>query len=239
MSLSKTYIIRSQLIADNACKAILSNWERMQADGKPMCVEIKRTSRSLEQNKRYWAILHRFSKAVKIGGRTFAPETLHEFFKREFIGITALPNGMPMAKSSAELTVDQFGEYIFKVGEGPTWCTISPAIDGDNSGGNVICEQNEAAALYKPIPIPASCDYSFGYQVRLMGVPGAVEGTDTASFTCASGFYADPSEAPILAAGQRITVAPFKCFVEDVNVRCENETGQYIALGPKIWALGN
>ena len=134
---------------------------------------------------------------------------------------------------------DQFGEYIFKVGEGPTWCTISPAIDGDNSGGNVICEQNEAAALYKPIPIPASCDYSFGYQVRLMGVPGAVEGTDTASFTCASGFYADPSEAPILAAGQRITVAPFKCFVEDVNVRCENETGQYIALGPKVWALGN
>ena len=132
---------------------------------------------------------------------------------------------------------DGFGEWIFKVGEGPTWCTISPAIDGDNSGGNVICEQNEAAALYKPIPIPASCDYSFGYQVRLMGVPGAVEGTDTASFTCASGFYADPSEAPILAAGQRITVAPFKCFVEDVNVRCENETGQFIALGPKVWAV--
>lgn len=115
MSLSKTYIIRSQLGADNACKAILSNWERMEADHKPMCVEIKRTSRSLEQNKRYWAVLSAFSKAVKIGGRTFAPETLHEFFKREFIGVTMLPNGMPMAKSSAELTVDQFGEYMTQV----------------------------------------------------------------------------------------------------------------------------
>ena len=145
----------------------------------------------------------------------------------------------PLIEVDPVLYDDGFGWFSFKVGDGPTWCTISPAIDGDNSGGNVICEQNEAAALYKPIPIPASCDYSFGYQVRLMGVPGAVEGTDTASFTCASGFYADPSEAPILAAGQRITVAPFKCFVEDVNVRCENETGQYIALGPKVWALGN
>ena len=145
----------------------------------------------------------------------------------------------PLTEVDAEIYNDGFDWYTFRAGDGPTWCTISPAIDGDISGGNVICEQNEAAALYKPIPIPASCDYSFGYQVRLMGVPGAVEGTDTASFTCASGFYADPSEAPILAAGQRITVAPFKCFVEDVNVRCENETGQYIALGPKVWALGN
>lgn len=115
MSQSKTYVIRTQLIADNACKAILSNWERMQADGKPMCVEIKRTSRSLEQNKRYWAILHRFSKAVKIGGRHYAPETLHEYFKREFIGITALPNGMPMSKSSADLSVDALGEYMQQV----------------------------------------------------------------------------------------------------------------------------
>lgn len=136
---------------------------------------------------------------------------------------------------------DQFGEYIFKVGDGPTWCTISPAIEGDTSGsgGNVICEQNEAAALYKPIPIPADCDYSFGYQIRLMGVDGAVEGAKTADFTCASGFYADPRDAPVLASGQQITVAPFRCFVEDVNVRCENEGGQYIALGPKVWSLGN
>ena len=115
MSLSKTYIIRSQLIADNACKAILNNWERMEADHKPMCVEIKRTSRSLEQNKRYWAILHRFSKAVKVGGRHYSAEILHEYFKREFIGITALPNGMPMAKSSADLSVDAFGEYMQQV----------------------------------------------------------------------------------------------------------------------------
>lgn len=131
MSLSKTYIIRSQLIADNACKAILSNWERMEADHKPMCVEIKRTSRSLEQNKRYWAILSAFSKAVKIGGRHYAPETLHEYFKREFIGITALPNGMPMAKSSAELTVDQFGEYMTQVEAWMVEQGASPEILGE------------------------------------------------------------------------------------------------------------
>ena len=35
-----------------------------------------------------------------------------------------------------------FGEYTFKVGGGPTWCTINPA------DKFVICEQNEADATY-------------------------------------------------------------------------------------------
>lgn len=111
----KTYVIRSEGIAINACKAIIGNWERMAADGKHMAVTIKRTNRSLEQNARYWAILNAFSKTVKIGGRHFAPDVLHEHLKREFIGITALPSGMPMAKSSAALAVDEFVAYTQQV----------------------------------------------------------------------------------------------------------------------------
>ena len=62
---------------------------------------------------------------------------------------------------------------------------------------------------------------------------------ETAEFACAGGSYADPRGSNTLASGQRITMAPFSCFVEDVTARCENETGQYIALGPKVWAIQN
>ncbi|MEO0061216.1 MAG: hypothetical protein RL343_834, partial [Actinomycetota bacterium] len=35
----------------------------------------------------------------------------------------------------------------------------------------------------------------------------------------------------------KITVGSISCFVEDVTARCENATGQWIALGPKVWSL--
>ncbi|MEY4986137.1 MAG: hypothetical protein RLZZ359_1023 [Actinomycetota bacterium] len=98
---------------------------------------------------------------------------------------------------------DGFGDFVFKVGDGPTWCSISP------ESGFVLCEHNEAAASYPTIPVPATCDYSFGYQVRLW------------------------------ASGQKLSVPPFNCYVDEITARCENESGKYIALGPEVWALGN
>lgn len=144
-----------------------------------------------------------------------------------------VPTAVPAAvvDVDAELFNDGFGDYVFRVGDGPTWCAIS------TTSQFVVCEQNEAAALYKPIPVPDSCEYSYGYQVRLWATKPPMG--ETAEFACAGGSYADPSGAETLASGQRITMAPFTCFVEDVTARCENEVGQYIALGPKVWAVQN
>ena len=147
------------------------------------------------------------------------------------------PSLIPTAAPASVIDVDpanfltQYGDYLFRVGQGPTWCSISPAF------GYAICEQNEVAAQYATIPVPDTCDYSYGFQVRLWGT----KPTDgpAAEFPCAGGAFADPAGAATLEDGQRITVAPYDCWVQDVTARCENESGEYIVLGPKAWALGN
>ncbi|WP_138316562.1 hypothetical protein [Rhodoluna limnophila] len=144
---------------------------------------------------------------------------------------------VPTEMPSAVVAIDPeefnngFDEYVFKVGEGPTWCTISPVSQF------TLCEQNEAAAVYQPIPAPESCVYSYGYQVRLWS--SKPESGETAEFACSGGFYSDASQAKTLLTGQSVSAAGFTCFVENVTARCDNASGQWIALGPQVWSLNN
>lgn len=124
---------------------------------------------------------------------------------------------------------DGFGWISFKVGEGPTWCTITPETD------RVLCEQNEAAAQYQPVPPAENCEGSYGYQVQLWAAKPEIG--EIAEFPCASGQFQDPSVAQILPTGSKITVGSISCFVEDVTARCENLNGQWIALGPSVWSI--
>lgn len=127
--------------------------------------------------------------------------------------------------------VQATGDYVFKVGTGPTWCTISPQFK------LAICEQSEVATQYAPIPVPADCQYSYGYQVELK-TEKPTDDTDQAFFPCLGSTFTDPAGAQSLQDGQRITVAPFNCYVAGDTSRCENTDGAYIVLGPKAWALG-
>jgi hypothetical protein len=36
---------------------------------------------------------------------------------------------------------------------------------------------------------------------------------------------------------EKVSVNGITCWVDQLNVRCDNETGNYIALGPEIWAV--
>ncbi len=135
----------------------------------------------------------------------------------------------PLIEVDAALYDDGFGWFSFKVGDGPAWCTITPESD------RVLCEQNEAAAQYLPIPPAEGCEGSYGYQVELFAAKP--ENGEIAGFPCASGQFQDPAAAQVLPAGNRITVGSISCFVEDVTARCENTTGQWIAFGPKVWSL--
>lgn len=132
---------------------------------------------------------------------------------------------------SADTFKTSYGDYIFKVGQGPTWCTISPSF------GYTVCEQSEVATQYAPIQVPASCQYSYGYQVRLWGSKPSKGAA--AEFPCSGGAFSDPSSAGTLLDGQRVTVAPFTCFVVGITARCENTQKNYIVLGPQAWAVGN
>jgi len=127
--------------------------------------------------------------------------------------------------------VTSYNDYVFKVGDGPTWCSINQQTEF------VICEQDEAATLYDAIPVPDSCAYSYGYQIRLEA--SKPNNGDFASFTCAGGYYTDPSKAKILDDGSAIEAGPFTCYTAGQTVRCDNKDGKYIVLGARAWALGN
>lgn len=118
-----------------------------------------------------------------------------------------------------------YDEYLFKAGDGPVWCTI-------NSVDNwVLCEMNEAAAEYEPLATPETCEGSYGYQIKLFADPSTEPG-----FICSGGYYSDASVAQTLTTGEKITVGDITCYVNEITARCDNASGQYIALGPKVWA---
>jgi hypothetical protein len=127
--------------------------------------------------------------------------------------------------------VTSYNDYVFKVGTGPTWCSINQKADF------VICEQDEAATQYDAIAVPDSCAYSYGYQIRLESIKP--NNGPFADFTCAGGYYTDPSKAKVLDDGFAITVGGFTCYTAGQTVRCDNLAGKYIVLGARAWALGN
>lgn len=134
-----------------------------------------------------------------------------------------------VAAVAASTFDDGFGSYVFKVGDGPSWCTITLDLN------QVICEQNEAAASYQPIPTPADCSGSYGYQIRLYGTKPKTG--QTAEFVCSTGQWQDPAGAKVLPSGSKLVAGSFTCVVKDTAARCQNTTGQFIALGPKVWAV--
>jgi hypothetical protein len=127
-----------------------------------------------------------------------------------------------------DLFLVEYGDIIFKVGTGPTWCTLSEYDD------IAICEHKETDVRYEPLPIPADCEFTYGNQIKLLGSP--VSGEETASFTCANSPYSDARTSPVLADGEQITAFGFTCFVEGETARCENSAGDFIVLGPDAWA---
>jgi hypothetical protein len=136
---------------------------------------------------------------------------------------------LPLANAADYLT--SYSDYVFKIGTGPTWCSIN------KDAQFAICEQDEAATQYDPIPTPDSCSYSFGYQVKL--VAKAPAAGKAAEFTCSGGYYADASKAKTLDNGYSIKVGDFTCYTAGQTARCDNAAGEYIVLGAKAWALGN
>jgi predicted small lipoprotein YifL len=92
-----------------------------------------------------------------------------------------------------------FDEYLFKAGDGPVWCTISAAESW------ALCEMNEAASEYTPVPVPADCEGSYGYQIKLYSAKP--DNADVAGFICSGGYYSDASVAQTLNSGESITWA--------------------------------
>jgi len=82
----------------------------------PLCVEVKqyKPTRKNRQNAFYWSMLREICDATGHG-----VDVLHEYFKRQFIGVDEkkLPNGLVIekAKSSHDLTTAEFADYSTRV----------------------------------------------------------------------------------------------------------------------------
>ena len=106
------------ILAFNAAKEIVSS-------GKPVEVIVRnrKSKRSTEQNRRYWAILRDVSESVWLNGKRYPDEVWHEQFKRMLIGMEEIPmpDGTIVVRgiSTATLDVAAFGQYMERIEQ---WC---------------------------------------------------------------------------------------------------------------------
>jgi hypothetical protein len=98
--------------------AILGMVQVEAGDDWELVLRPYRKPRTLEQNRRYWAILHEIS-AQPVEGKRFAAESYHEYFKAKFIGKeeVLLPNGEVFNRPISTTTLDtsQFDEYRLEI----------------------------------------------------------------------------------------------------------------------------
>lgn len=91
-------------------------------DGYELVIRNYKSKRSLEQNKRYFAMLRLISANVWVDGRTYSQEVWHEQFKRWFIGCEdiVLPTTTETRGiSTTTLSVDEFNNYMTQIEQ---WC---------------------------------------------------------------------------------------------------------------------
>lgn len=106
------------LLAFHAAKALVD-----AGKGVEVIVRERKSKRSIEQNKRYWALLREVSASVWIDGRQFPDEVWHEQFRRWFIGCdeVVMPDGEIVLRgiSTTTLSVAEFTDYMTRIEQ---WC---------------------------------------------------------------------------------------------------------------------
>ena len=115
--MNAAYVLRNDKSAGALWQMLKLNWRSMADAGRPLVVEVKehKSKRSVDQNRRYWAILRHIAKNAWVNGRQFSDKAWHEHFKREFIGLEELPDGSWFGISTTQLCVADFTEYMNKV----------------------------------------------------------------------------------------------------------------------------
>lgn len=90
---------------------------RVLQGGHQWVLTVGRRKRTKPQNRRYWGkgVLAQVAAQATVKGRLFSAETWHEQFKRQFIGVTELPNGDVVGMSSAELDTAEFSDFCAQV----------------------------------------------------------------------------------------------------------------------------
>lgn len=96
---------------------LLGEWMQTQQHKRcPTCH--RRLKRTNQQNRLYWELLTMMA-ARAWGGQHHSDEAFHLYYRKRFLGCddVRLPNGevLTIPRSTAELGVDEFGEYFDRV----------------------------------------------------------------------------------------------------------------------------
>lgn len=111
------FLIHNDAIAANVSAVIKNNWQAMKAKDEVLEVVLRpyKSSRNLEQNKRLHAMLQDIADQVWINGRQYSMEVWKESFKRDYLPVIELPNGMLMASPTHKLNIKECAEFMQKI----------------------------------------------------------------------------------------------------------------------------
>lgn len=77
-----------------------------------------KSSRSLEQNARYWSLLTEISEQLKPDGHEYSPETWHQYLRAKFIGkdvVVVDGDVLFVPKTTTKLKVAEFSDLMTQV----------------------------------------------------------------------------------------------------------------------------
>jgi len=114
---ARTFVLHDELNAKKLWSFLRNNWVSLAQQGKPLAVTVveHKSKRSIDQNKRYWAILNAIESQVWINGKKFSNDVWHEFFRRKFIGSEETPDGHQIGISTTTLSIVEFSEYMERI----------------------------------------------------------------------------------------------------------------------------
>ncbi|WKN20836.1 recombination protein NinB [Azotobacter vinelandii] len=101
--------------------AFIAAWNLIQGlmrdagTGYELVLRPLKSKRSVDQNRRYHAMLRDLAAIAWLDGRQYSKEAWHEWAKQEFIGWEDLPGGGRKGISTTKLSIEEFGDYMTRV----------------------------------------------------------------------------------------------------------------------------
>lgn len=105
--------------------AFIAAWNLVQGlmrdvgTGYELVLRPLKSKRSIDQNRRYWALLREIAAVAWVEGRLYPDEVWHEQFKRWFIGCdeVVMPDGTAEMRgiSTTKLSIAEFGDYMTRI----------------------------------------------------------------------------------------------------------------------------
>lgn len=113
----RMFVLRTEEHARRLWVFLKANWRACAANDAPLAITVAthKSKRSLEQNRRLWALYGEIAASAWVDGKQFSAEAWHELLKGEILGYVDLPFGRRMPMSTAGLDVEQFAQYMQRV----------------------------------------------------------------------------------------------------------------------------